>query len=193
MQLPINFLNPSILCRYLPRMCLQMAKGDLDFLKERNTCSACCLCSVLTMDGGAWKTKDNNHWDVCSVWELQLSTSLTDRPVWMRGVMVLSRFELQGVTNWKHLFISLFSWARQWTELGSWTDSKDSVHLKEPICQSHTEKVHTEQEPTFCGFLMGWSRHGSDFVYSASQVELRSCSYLLEEPLNHIKRGNNSE
>lgn len=37
----------------LPNMCLQMAKGDLDFLKERNICSACCLCSVLTMDGGA--------------------------------------------------------------------------------------------------------------------------------------------
>lgn len=32
-----------------------MAKGDFDFLKERNTCSACCLCSVLTMDGGACK------------------------------------------------------------------------------------------------------------------------------------------
>lgn len=39
----------------LPRMCLQMANGDLDFRKERNTCSAWCLCSVLTMDGGAWE------------------------------------------------------------------------------------------------------------------------------------------
>lgn len=39
-------------------MCLQMAKGDLDFLKERNTCSACCLCSVLTIDGGACKTQN---------------------------------------------------------------------------------------------------------------------------------------
>lgn len=41
---------------YSPSMCLQIAKGDLDFLKERNMCSACCLCSVLTMDGGAWNT-----------------------------------------------------------------------------------------------------------------------------------------
>lgn len=38
-------------------MCLQMAKGDLDFLKERNICSACCLCSVLTIDGGACSYK----------------------------------------------------------------------------------------------------------------------------------------
>lgn len=34
-----------------------MAKGDLDFLKERNICSACCLCSVLTIDGGACSYK----------------------------------------------------------------------------------------------------------------------------------------
>lgn len=50
-----------MLKKELPKMCLQMAKGDLDFLKERNMCSACCLCSVLTMDGGACKKKNHTH------------------------------------------------------------------------------------------------------------------------------------
>lgn len=44
-------------------MCLQMANGDLDFLNERKTCSACCLCSVLTMDGGACKTNSGEFTD----------------------------------------------------------------------------------------------------------------------------------
>lgn len=54
-----TFFQAAEQCRVksLPKMCLQMAKGDLDFLKERNMCSACCLCSVLTIDGGACSYK----------------------------------------------------------------------------------------------------------------------------------------
>lgn len=34
-------------------MCLQTANGDFDFLNDKNMCSACWRCSLLTMEGGA--------------------------------------------------------------------------------------------------------------------------------------------
>lgn len=57
-------------------MCLQMAKGDLDFLNERNMCSACCLCSVLTMDGGACKMKKQNTHDSYFVFTIIQETEI---------------------------------------------------------------------------------------------------------------------
>jgi len=41
--------------RHTPRICLHNAYGDFVFLKLRNSCSAVCLCSLLTMLGGACK------------------------------------------------------------------------------------------------------------------------------------------
>lgn len=47
---------------YLPKMCLHTANGDLDFLKDKKTCSACWRCSLLTMDGGAFAvTRETNN------------------------------------------------------------------------------------------------------------------------------------
>lgn len=38
-------------------MCLQTANGDFDFLNDKNMCSACWRCSLLTMEGGAWEDR----------------------------------------------------------------------------------------------------------------------------------------
>lgn len=42
------------LSEHLPNICLHTANGDLDFLNDKNMCSACWRCSLLTMDGGAF-------------------------------------------------------------------------------------------------------------------------------------------
>lgn len=42
-------------------MCLQTANGDFDFLNDKNMCSACWRCSLLTMEGGAWKRKQQRY------------------------------------------------------------------------------------------------------------------------------------
>ena len=42
---------------HLPKICLQTANGDFDFLNDKNMCSACWRCSVLTMEGGALRVK----------------------------------------------------------------------------------------------------------------------------------------
>lgn len=44
-----------VIVGHTPRMCLHNAYGDFVFLKLRNSCSAVCLCSLLTMFGGACK------------------------------------------------------------------------------------------------------------------------------------------
>lgn len=43
---------------YLPKICLQTANGDFDFLNDKNMCSACWRCSLLTMEGGALTFKE---------------------------------------------------------------------------------------------------------------------------------------
>lgn len=36
---------------------MQTANGDFDFLNDKNMCSACWRCSLLTMEGGALRVK----------------------------------------------------------------------------------------------------------------------------------------